>query len=276
MPDQSPDFPEFDDKTPAVWDGLAEWWDDRIGDGNITQDLVVEPSQERLLRLQAGERVLDIGCGAGRFTRRMAANEVSILAVDQADVFLDIARRRTAEAPPTVADRIQYRLVNATDGDALLALGERQFDVIVSTMAIMDMSSITPMISAAARLLKPGGRFVWSVMHPAFNSGTARLFAEEKYQNGDLVQRYGVRVTDYLRSYENEGVGISGQPTPQSYFHRSMGLLFNTFFEAGFVLDGMEEPAIPPGHESSGTNPLSWARIHDVAQVLVARMRLPE
>jgi ubiquinone/menaquinone biosynthesis C-methylase UbiE len=272
---QSPDFPEFDDRTAAIWDSIAEWWDDRIGDGNATQDLLVEPSQERLLELRPGERVLDIGCGAGRFTRRMATNDVSIIAIDQANVFLDIARRRTAAASQDVADRIDYRLVNATDNEAMLALGEGRFDAAVATMAIMDMASITPMISALAKLLKPGGRFVWSITHPAFNSGTARLFAEEEYRDGELVQHYGVRVTDYLSVYEIEGLGIPGQPSPQYYFHRPVSLLFNACFEAGFMLDSMEEPAIPPGNENSGTNPLSWARIHDVPQVLVARMRLP-
>ncbi len=30
---QSPDFPEFTSKTTEVWDKLAGWWDDKIGDG---------------------------------------------------------------------------------------------------------------------------------------------------------------------------------------------------------------------------------------------------
>ncbi len=275
MPAQSPDFPEFDGQTAAVWDSIAEWWDDRIGDGNATQDLLVEPSQERLLDLRPGQRVLDIGCGAGRFTRRMATNDVSIVAIDQSEVFLSLARRRTAELPGDVADRIDYRLINATDNEAMLALGEGRFDAAVATMSIMDMASITPMISALTKLLRPGGRFIWSVTHPAFNSGTARLFAEEEYRDGGFVQHYGVRVTDYLNAVEIEGVGIPGQPHPQHYFHRPISMLFNACFEAGFVLDGLEEPAIPPGNENSGTSPLSWARIHDVSQVLVARMRLP-
>src|SRR5262249_31891040 len=66
----SPDFPEHAAETADVWDAIAEWWDDAIGDGNATQDLLVEPAQERLLDLHPRENVLDIACGAGRFTRR--------------------------------------------------------------------------------------------------------------------------------------------------------------------------------------------------------------
>jgi 2-polyprenyl-3-methyl-5-hydroxy-6-metoxy-1,4-benzoquinol methylase len=69
----SPDFPEYDDKTAAVWDRLANWWDDRIGDGNEFQDYLIEPTTLRLLALKPGEQILDVGCGAGRFARRMGA-----------------------------------------------------------------------------------------------------------------------------------------------------------------------------------------------------------
>ena len=83
MTDQpSPDFPEYDGQTAGVWDRLAEWWDDRIGDGNDFQDYLIEPASERLLALQPGEQVLDIACGAGRFTRRMAALDAVITAID--------------------------------------------------------------------------------------------------------------------------------------------------------------------------------------------------
>jgi len=47
-----------------IWEANAEWWDDRIGDGNEFQEELLEPTTERLLALQPGEKVLDIGCWA--------------------------------------------------------------------------------------------------------------------------------------------------------------------------------------------------------------------
>lgn len=266
----SPDFPELNDRPAGVWDRIAEWWDDRIGDGNATQDLLVEPAQDRLLALEPGERVLEIACGAGRYARRMAAAGARVVAFDHSSVFLERARSRTTEH----ADRIEYRELNATDPDALCGLGEAGFDAAVCTMALMDLASIEPLISTLPGLLKPGGRFVFSVTHPAFNSGTAKLFGEEEYRRGDLRLTYGVKVTEYLSAMQVEGIGIPGQPEPQHYFHRPIGMLFNTCFEHGFVLDAMEEPAIPPGHESSSKRPLTFARMPEIPQVLVARMRV--
>lgn len=48
--------------------------------------------------------------------------------------------------------------------------------------------------------------------------------------------------------------------------------LFNECFRAGFVLDGLEEPVLPPG--GKGSMPLSWDHCPGVPPVLAARMRL--
>ena len=266
----SPDFPEYNSKTVQVWDRLAEWWDDKIGDGNEFQDCLIEPATERLLALKSGEQVLDIACGAGRFARRMASIGAVVTAIDQAERFLNRARERTIEND----DRIQYIKIDAADRAAVLSLGEGRFDAAVCTMALMDMPSITPLISSLPKLLKPQGLFVFSVTHPVFNSGTARPIAEQYEQDGGIVVRSGITVTDYAKPYTYKGFGIPGQPEPQYYFHRPINLLFNTCFKYGFVLDDMEEPIFPEGFQSDTNNPLAFSRMPAIPPVLVARMVL--
>ena len=267
-PNTQPDYSGLVDEAREIWDRIAEWWDDRIGDGNDFQDFLIEPATESLLGLQPGERVLDIACGAGRFARRMAELGAEVVAFDQSQAFIQRARKRTMEN----ADRITYLVMNAAEGEALMALGEGRFDAAVATMALMDMATIDPLVVSVHRLLKPGGRFVFSVLHPAFNLSTSRLVAEEEEdRDGDLVITYGVRVSNYLESMVRKGVGIPGQPEPHYYFHRPMSLLFNTCFQAGFALDGIEEPALPPGRESQRS--ISWANLPTIPPVLVARMR---
>jgi SAM-dependent methyltransferase len=265
-----PDFPEYDTGTVGAWDRLAEWWDDKIGDGNEFQDYLIEPATERMLALKAGEQVLDIACGAGRLARRMAGRGAVVTAIDQAERFLNRARERTKECK----DRIEYLKLDAADGAAILSLGKERFDAAVCTMALMDMSSITPLMSALPTLLKPQGRFVFSVTHPVFNSGTARHIAEQCEQDGEMIVRSGITVTDYAEPFCYKGFGIPGQPEPQHYFHRPISLLFNTCFRYGFVLDDMEELVFPEGFQSVTSSPLAFSQMPSIPPVLVARMVL--
>ncbi len=267
----SPDFSELNEQTAEAWDRIAEWWDDKIGDGNSAQDLLIQPATERLLDISRGERILDVACGAGRFARRMADLGAEVVGVDHSEGFLKRARERSAD----YADHVEYKLMNATDKGALLSLGDTSFDAAVCTMGLMDMASIEPLIATLPRLLKPKGRFVFSVTHPVFNSGSARMVAEEEVRDGKVINAFGVMVTDYAAPYPLKGVGVPGQPEPYHQFHRPIGLLFNTCFRHGFALDGLEETTLPEGSDWVPDRPLSWAHFsRTIPPFLVARMRL--
>jgi len=258
----------MNDAVRAAWNRIAPFWDERMGEGNDFHKRLVEPGTDRLLAPQSGERILEIACGNGAYARHLADLGVEVLACDLSEAFVDLAAAR----PTTHAARIDYRVLDATDVSRLLALGERSFDGAVCNMALMDMAEIEPLFSALRQILKPTGRFVFSVMHPCFNNyeGT-RLVAEEVAQDHDLVTRYAVKVLRYIRPSVSEGIGIRGQPTPHYYFHRPLQELFRTGFDHGFVLDGLDEPVFADGAE--GSRPLSWAHYREIPPVLVARMR---
>jgi hypothetical protein len=142
-------------------------------------------------------------------------------------------------------------------------------------MALFDMAEIGPLVRTLPRLLRPGGRFVFSVIHPCFNSPHMALVGEVEDREGDIVTVYSVKVFRYMTPTVTHAAAIRGQPKPQLIFHRPLQVLFGTCFEAGFVLDGLEERAFPPDHPS-GREPLSWGgKFSEIPPVLVARMRLP-
>ena len=103
----SPDFPEYVEISTEVWDRIAEWWDDQIGEGNAFQD-ILEPITERMLEPRDGKQVLDIACGAGRFARRLAASGANVIAIDQCDKFIRRARRYSEGSK----DGVDYRVMN--------------------------------------------------------------------------------------------------------------------------------------------------------------------
>ena len=260
---------ELHEETRRIWDQNAAFWDGSMRDGNAFQNRLIAPACERLLALQAGETVLEIGCGNGVFARRMAPAGVHIIATDFSAQLLELARARTTE----YSENIEYRLVDATSEEQILALGPQRFDAAVCNQAIMDMTEIDPLMRGIRQVVKPGGRFVFSLCHPCFNHSGISLSAEETVINGEITTHYTVKVASYLSYSPQKGVAIAGQPVAQYYFDRPLHVLFNACFRAGLVLDGLEEPAFDQD-ASQSKSAFSWAH-YDMPPILVARLRVP-
>ena len=255
-----------DEAVRAVWETNAQWWDAYYKDGNDFHLRLIAPATEALLGLRAGETVLDVACGNGAFSRRMAQLGASVVAFDFSEPFIECARKRTLDD----ADRIEYHVLDATDRLGMLSLGERRFDAAVCTMAIMDMADIEPLAETLPRLLKEDGRFVLSILHPCFNQTGCRLTLEEEEKDGRLVVTPAVKVVRYVTPGASKGIGIRGQPVPQYYFHRPLHALLRPFFSQGFLLDGLEERAFEPTDEPPR---LTWNSFPEIPPVLVLRLR---
>ncbi|MEO7001126.1 MAG: class I SAM-dependent methyltransferase [Ktedonobacterales bacterium] len=267
------DFLSLNTESLALWEQKAAYWDERMGEGNEFQRLLIAPAAEWLLSIQTDQRVLDVACGNGVFARRLAALGAQVVATDFSPTFIERAKARTENTPEHAAyrDRIDYRVVDATAEADLLALGEGSFDAIYCGMAFMDMVTIDPLLRAARRLLKSQGRFVFSTMHPCFNSAMQRLGVEEEDVTGELQATYYVKVTRYLTPIAQRGGGMPGEPNPHNYFHRPLQDILGSCFREGFVLDGLEEPAFPQADDPRAY--VSWANYTEIPPVLVARLR---
>lgn len=98
-----------------------------------------------LLAPKAGEAILDLGCGDGRLTERIAAADADVTAIDSS-----AAQVRAA----------QGRGVAAQVCDAREMTFERAFDAVFSNAALHWMPEADVVAAAIARALRPGGRFV--------------------------------------------------------------------------------------------------------------------
>jgi 2-polyprenyl-3-methyl-5-hydroxy-6-metoxy-1,4-benzoquinol methylase len=250
-----------------IWDTNAEAWDNRIGGGGGWQSTVIAPMVEQMLDIRPGERVLDIACGNGIFSRRLAELGAHVVASDFSPKLIEFARLRTTEH----VDKIEYHVADATNKDQLLALAGsdgRQFDAAVCNNALMDMPAIEPLFSAVAQLLKPGGRFVFSVMHPCFNGQAISMHAELPDYAAEPT--YSIKISRYLSAEVTKGLAIFDQPIQQYYWHRPLHLLFNSAFANGLAMDRLEEPAITSA--TPATSPFAWAN-YDMPSLLFARLR---
>jgi SAM-dependent methyltransferase len=98
-----------------------------------------------LLGPRSGERILDLGCGDGILSEKIAAAGATVVAVDAAPDLIAAAKTRGLDA----------RLV---DGQRLPFSAE--FDAVFSNAALHWMRDADAVIAGVKRALKPGGRFV--------------------------------------------------------------------------------------------------------------------
>lgn len=253
--------------TREAWEANAEVWDARMGDeGNDFFNVLCWPALASLLDPQPGQQILDIACGNGLTSRRLAALGAQVTAFDFSANLIDKARAR--ENPNS---RITYHLIDATNAEELLALGEEMFDAALSNMALFDMADIETLFRTLPKLLKPGGSFVFSLTHPAFNNASS-MHVMEEFDDGEIKTIYSVKISRYMTPYHGKGLALRGQPKPQMYFQRPLQYYLNLGFQNGFVLDGFEERAFPPDHPQ--TAPLGWGgKFSEIPPVLIARLR---
>jgi predicted TPR repeat methyltransferase len=251
-----------------AWDANAEVWDSRMGDeGNDFFNILCWPVLASFLDLKPDSVILDIACGNGLTSRRLAALGVNVTAFDFSTNLIEKAITR-----PNPGDRITYHIIDATDESQLLSLGKGKFDSALSNMALFDMSNIETLFQTLPRLLKANGIFSFSLCHPAFNNSSSTHLVEEWY-DGTINTRYAVKISRYMTSYQAEGLALRGQPKPQLYFERPLQYYLNLGFQNGFIVDGFEERAFPPEHPQ--TDPLIWGgKFSEIPPVLVVRMRL--
>jgi 2-polyprenyl-3-methyl-5-hydroxy-6-metoxy-1,4-benzoquinol methylase len=177
------------DAVKNIWNTNAEFWDNRMGEGNAFHKIIIEPVQLKLLDKKAGQKILDIACGNGQFARKMAGLGAQVSAVDFSDKFIAIARSKGGQ-------NIEYRVVDATSETDLETLSSHSFDSIVCTMALMDMENIEILIKHLPQLLKKEGVFVFSIMHPCFNSGECTLVRERDDIGGAIKNKFSVKISN--------------------------------------------------------------------------------
>jgi SAM-dependent methyltransferase len=257
----------INDEVQSAWDTKAAFWDSLMGEeGNLFHRTLLQPAIERLLDLRPGMNVIDAACGTGLVARQLVDLGATVTAFDFSSAMLERAKARGTKD-------IAYLELDATDEAALLAFGENRFDAAVCNMGLMDMARVEPLMNALIRLLKNGSSFVFSVLHPAFNSAGMHMIAEREDVDGKLVERSGVVVHRYLYVEPQPGVGAPDEPVPHVYFHRPLHELLNIAFRSGFVMDGIEEPAFPS--EASPSKTLSWTALPQIPPVMVVRLRRP-
>jgi ubiquinone/menaquinone biosynthesis C-methylase UbiE len=175
---------------------------------------LVDPVLTELIGEVARQEVLSLACGQGQDARLLARLGASVTGIDISEEMLAHARRHEAAESRDIA----YAQGDVQD---LAPFADASFDGVVCHMALMDVPGLAPTIRSVARVLKDGGWFVFSIVHPCYRSHVEIL-------------------DDYLLDHRYRKVVPVDWLPPHAY-HRPLGFYVNELAKAGFRIERVVE-----------------------------------
>ena len=221
------------------WNELAEWWNQELGDeGDLWHRTFLDPALFAAVGPVEGLRVLDVACGNGHNTRRLARMGATVTAVDVSEGIIEINRRREEREPLGIT-------YLAADAANLAPLPDGSFDLAVSHMGLMDIPDAAGAIREMGRILHPGGRFLALISHPCFDIPAHSGWVWEK---AGLEATAWRKLRRYAAPFEAPIYWHKDGGTIQTMaYHRPISWYVRAIRNAGMVLTGMDEPT--PGEE---------------------------
>ena len=214
------------DRLREQWAALADTWIEFTSSGrNVYRDGLLDSWMLDAIGDVAGQDIIDLGCGEGRFSRMMAERGAKVTGLDFSERFIDFAR----------ANRFDDEEYVVGDMEDLNGIPDQGFDLAVSYVNLVDVPDFRRAVEEAYRVLRPEGRFIVCNLQPMVTAGNGWI----KHANEKLHFK--------LDDYFDEGIRvmrISGHEIDN--FHRTLSSYVNSFIRTGFVIEGLREPKPSP------------------------------
>lgn len=139
--------------------GAMDEYDDQ---GDFAKRHLLNDNLLRLLGPVEGRKILDAGCGQGYLSRILAGRGANVVGVEPAEAMIGRARQIERE-------RHQGIFYVQEDLSSLSDVGQ-PFDAVVCSMMLLAIPEWRSAMASCVSALRPGGRFVFSVTHPAFEN----------------------------------------------------------------------------------------------------------
>lgn len=216
-------------KAETSWGNVAEWYDEYLEKSEDSyQKNVILPNILRILNIKKGDRVLDLACGQGLFSRAFSGAGAHVTGVDVSHELIGIAKEHSPK-------NIAYYTASA---DKLTMAKSEFFDAAVIILGIQNIKNIAGVFLECRRVLAPSGRLIMVMNHPAF-----RIPQHSGWGWDSKEQVQYRRIDGYLtesKVFIDMHPGKKEKQTTVS-FHRPLQIYINTLAKYGFGITRMEE-----------------------------------
>jgi SAM-dependent methyltransferase len=253
------------------WDENAPVWTRLVRMGcDVFRDHFNTPAFLGMLPDVAGKRGLDLGCGEGCNTRKIARLGARITALDVSPTFVKLA----ADFVEDGTSKIAYLVA---DGHRL-PFAPKTFDFVTSFICLMDMPDQERAFAEVSRVLRPGGFFQFPITHPCTDTPYRKWIQDDEGRRealacGGYFQESDGEISEWMFGHAPAELKKELPRFRVPYFHRTLSSYFNALADAGFSVERVCEPQA--SDESLELYPeLDDTRIAPI--FLIIRARLPK
>ncbi len=220
------------------WDVLAPIRYRQITSGSdLSFKYILAPSILKFAQRGPRKVIVDAGCGVGVLTNLLADSASEIIGIDPSRVSISIAQEHSAKNVRFYEKTIE----EFADEYETIA------DLVVANMVLMDVLNLDTFLESVRRLLRPHGKFVFSITHPWFwpeyyGYAKKRWF---HYHREILIE------SPFRISTDPNGEFVS------THIHRPLETYFHALESAGLIWEKLAEP-MPP-HDIAHLYPKPWA-----------------
>jgi 2-polyprenyl-3-methyl-5-hydroxy-6-metoxy-1,4-benzoquinol methylase len=168
-----------------------------------------------------------MACGTGLVAREIARRGASVVGIDLSRALL--ARAEDEERRNPLG--INYVLADACEPTALAG---RKFDIVVSNFGLSDIDDLDAVSRAISVVLGPGGRFVFSILHPCFGGF------------GEVSGSWPSHATYYDETWWRADGSQSTLRAQVGANHRTLSTYLNTLAQHSLRLETLAEPRPEP------------------------------
>ena len=225
---------------------ITEEWI-KLAQTSILKTHFITPFTFQQLGDVAGKIILDIGCGEGVYSRKMTRKGAIVTAVDCAEHAIKYCISKAEEKQL----KITYHLRNSCD---LYGIADDTFDIVLSSMMLMDCEDFEGTVREITRVLKPGGRLFASVCHPCF---TAAPSGGGIGRNDEIGLNRKVIVSNYFEPKEWQGPIRKNGDATVIWRHRTFEDYVKMFIKCGLTITDLHEP-VPTEEQASIDVNIAW------------------
>jgi SAM-dependent methyltransferase len=203
-----------------------------VESGDPNREQLLDPMMLNRAGTITGQRVLDVGCGEGRFSRLLAARGAHVTGLDPTLDLVDRARTLdpTGEYVQGVAEDLPFQ--------------ENAFDLVCCYVVLIDVPDYRKAIAEMARVTRPGGRILVANINSYFTA------TDEKWNVDVVEQTVHLPIRDYFEERPNR---VKWANIDVVNYHRPFSAYMDAFLSQSLRLTFFVEPM--PGPEATAAAP---------------------